>query len=323
VKILVIHTYGLGDMVMATPALRVLSRHVPKARIDLLVFQKFSAAPVEACGENINVLYGSFDIFKLMGTIMRLRRNRYDYMLHTSGTDTLKMALFMALLKGDVRIAEVQRQWIPWYRYPLRGNHAIHRVEANLRLIAPIVGEELSGPECKPHFCLEPSERKYAEDFLSKNGLVDKRLIGIHPGCNEKFSYKRWEVEKYIDLVGRMYDRLEGAEILLFAGPDERKEADILKERYPALVVVRENLNRVAALISHLSLMITNDSGLGHIASCFEVKTVTIFSGSSRADPHKIAPYTMHSCVVDFRKEKCDDEVSYVMETVDRCWSER
>jgi heptosyltransferase-2 len=232
------------------------------------------------------------------------------------------MALFMALLKGDTRIGEVQRQWIPWYRHPVRGNHAIHRVEANLRLIAPIMGEELPDPECRPHFCLEHSERKYAESFLSKNGLIDKRLIGIHPGCNEKFSYKRWEVEKYIDLVGRIYDRLEDAEVLLFAGPDEQEESDILREHYPSLVVVREDLNRVAALISHLSLMITNDSGLGHIASCFDVSIITIFSRSSRADPHKISPYTAHSHVIDFRKEPCDDEATYVMKVVNKCWSQ-
>ncbi|WP_457595026.1 glycosyltransferase family 9 protein [Hydrogenimonas sp.] len=321
-KILVIHTYGLGDMVMATPALALLRERLPEAKIDLLVFQNVSSMPLEVCTDGFSIIHASFNMAKLIKTIMRLRRMRYDYILHTSGTDPVKMAIFMALVGGKYRIAEAAKREVPWIHHAVENNEKIHRVEANLRLVKPVVGELTGGFTRGPIFCLEPSDARFAESFLKKHGLSGKRVIGIHPGCNEKFSYKRWSVQKYADLIGRVYDRYEDVEILLFAGPDEEKEARLLKEAHSRLVVVQEHLRRVAALIRTLDLMITNDSGLGHIASCFETKVVTIFSKESRADPSRIAPYTKRSIVVDLRKKKCEDEVSCVMEAVNGCWSQ-
>ncbi len=46
-KILIIHTFGMGDMIMFTPALKELQKQFPKAQVDFLVFQHFSIEPIK------------------------------------------------------------------------------------------------------------------------------------------------------------------------------------------------------------------------------------------------------------------------------------
>ncbi|BFU78251.1 lipopolysaccharide heptosyltransferase II [Arcobacter sp. 15-2] len=312
-RILVIHTFGLGDMIMFTPALKNIINKFPDVKIDFLVLQKVSIAPINNC-TNIDQLYffenGILPNLKLMSN---LRANSYDYILHTSGTSILKMSLMMLLLKGKQKVGEYEQVKVPWYKKQTQRLDNKHRVESNIE-IANLITIDNSSKET-PCFYLNEDNCKFADDYVSK--FKDKILIGIHPGCNEKFANKRWEIEKYIELIKKLNNKNKDIKFFIFIGPDEKQVGQDLKKVVENIELIENSLANTAALISKMNLFITNDSGLGHIASCFDVDILTIFSKNTHANPNKIFPYSKKSHKIDFKKlNNKNTEVGIVQENI-------
>lgn len=314
-KILILHTFGLGDMIMFTPALKNIINKFPDVKIDFLVLQKVSIAPINNC-TNIEQLYffenGILANLKLMSN---LRANGYDYILHTSGTSILKMSLMMLLLKGKQKVGEYEQVKVPWYKKQTQRLDNKHRVESNIEIVN-LITKDNSYKET-PCFYFNEDNCKFADDYVSK--FKDKILIGIHPGCNEKFANKRWEIEKYIELIRNLRNKNKDLKFFIFIGPDEKKVGQDLKREIKDIEILVNSLDNTAALISKMNLFITNDSGLGHIASCFDVDILTIFSKNTHANPNKIFPFSQSSYIVNFKDiDQEINEVNIVFEKINK-----
>lgn len=314
-KILLVHTYGLGDMIMATPAIMKLVACYPEAKIDLLIFQKHAEAPLVNAPFLGKIYYCDFFPANILKTIVKLRTRWYDLALHTSGTSVWKISLLMLSLSASRKVGEFATFRLPWYSFQRRIAEGEHRVLSNIQLVETFCDKSVDE---KPCFFLSSQSILFTDGFMRENGLDNKRVIAIHPGCNEKFDNKRWEVQKYINLVYNLLNGMEDVAVLIIVGPEEVAEGKIIKKALPQTILVQESLQNVAALISKIDLMITNDSGLGHVASCFDTPVVTIFSKNSHAYPWKIKPYLQASCTIDFREIEREDEVSTVLETIKR-----
>jgi len=225
------------------------------------------------------------------------------------------MSLLMLALRAKKRVGECGNLRVPWYDLQRGRAEGEHRVLSNIALVETLCKRRAV---IRPRFFLKAASLDFAENFMKRNGLSGKRVLAIHPGCNEKFANKRWEVEKYIELVKRVLEEIDDSAVLIIVGPQELKEGEAIRGAVPKALLVQSDLQSVAALISKADLMITNDSGLGHMASCFDTPTLTIFSKKSHADRRKIVPYGENSHFVDFRDLETDDEVSEVFSRIKR-----
>ena len=118
----------------------------------------------------------------------------------------------------------------------------------------------------------------------------------IHPGAGGALadwqgSAKRWPIGQFIELSRRLVGELN-ATVLVFGGPDEealQETGSFDPRRSPAgLLAVNESLKHTAALIRACDLMISNDSGLMHVAAALGVPTLGIFGPTN---PSRTAPY--------------------------------
>jgi len=83
-----------------------------------------------------------------------------------------------------------------------------------------------------------------------------------------------------------------GARLVILGGPGDRPEAQMVISRLqaPALDLVgRTDLRQVMAVLSGLDLLITNDSGLMHLAAALGAPLVAIFGST---DPAATGPFT-------------------------------
>jgi len=311
-KILIIHTFGLGDMIMFTPTFKQLKSTFPNHKFDFLILQKISQEPVKSCENIANVYFFEKTISRNYSLIKKLRECKYDYILHTSGTSVLKLSIIMLLLNAKHKIGEFTKVKIPWYSKQIKRDDNIHRVESNVKLVNLISSLEVM--LAKPFYKINDVNIDFADGFLKP--YKNKKFIGIHPGCNEKFVHKRWKFEKYRDLIEKLNSKYIDVKIFIFIGPDERDVGKQFKDAFPEIVIIDNTLDNTAAMISKMDLMITNDSGLGHIASCYDVKILTIFSKNTHANPSKIYPYSDKSYTIDFKKNTTNDEVNVVINKI-------
>ncbi|KAB1459074.1 glycosyltransferase family 9 protein [Vibrio panuliri] len=287
-NVLIVHTFGLGDTIMFTPALQELIAFEPNVKIDFLIKQKHSVGPIRRC-KNVNEIY-TFEggLYQKIRLLNKLSKNNYDYIVHTSGNSVSKISLLLLLIKAKNKVGEFSGFKIPWYRYQTPSDFKQHRVISNFKLVSCLTGKDV----------LTKKTTYYSDQVVNKMVSNSNAVIGLHPGCNKANDDKRWPIDNYLALLSKFDKKVKW---LVFLGPDELS----LKEDFESvdlnIEIVIGDMDYVFSRMGELSMMVTNDSGLGHLASCYDIPCVTIFTKKSLAQPHKIKPYCSHSIVVDFK----------------------
>jgi heptosyltransferase-1 len=297
---------------MLTPALKNFYKKYPNIQVDFLILQKISITPIINSGYINDVFYLEKTLYENLALFKKIRKTKYDYIMHSSGTSILKISLVMLLLKAKKRIGEFEKIMVPWYFKQTKRDENTHRVISNKKIFNLI--EDIKENDLKPFFYLTKSNLNFVDIFLKRDKF--KILIGFHPGCNKKFAKKRWEFEKYLKTMKILQSRYQNAKIFIFIGPDELDIGKKFDEQLSNIVIVKETLSNIAAIISKMDIMITNDSGLGHIAGCFDVDILTIFSKTTHANPNKIYPYSNKSYIVDFKKIETNNEINIVISRI-------
>jgi heptosyltransferase-2 len=109
-------------------------------------------------------------------------------------------------------------------------------------------------------------------------------MLGINPGATYG-SAKRWYPQEFAKVAMHFANRYD---IVIFGGPNEIDIAKEVEETLQSLhvknftnlagkITITELIERIAGL----SLFVTNDSGPMHIASAYQVPTVTLFGPTS------------------------------------------
>ena len=302
-KIIVFCLSGIGNTILFTPTLRVLCENLPQAEITLLVAKEAFAEPVRGSdlADKI-VVFERMGLWSKLILLYKLRITKYDYSIMAFPSNRWQHNLFAFLVGARTRITHSYsfakiRTLSFLQNEKVRSVESIHDVEQNLKLLAPLgIGDDVATPD--PFFQLLNEDKEFADEFWNENALRGEFVVGIHPGGDRRYTYKRWDKESFVHLIKKLIDE-KGAKVLLFAGPDEELFVEGINERLSngkgVYSIRRTGLKKVAALISKCNCFVCNDSGLGHVAAALGVKTLAIFGPTIHT---RISPYGEHANIV-------------------------
>ena len=238
-KVLVIHTWGMGDIILATPMLKSLAFN--GYQVDLVLSSKINFTIIKEA----SFLNKIFFIQKKWEFIKFFRR--YDYVVATAGTNPKKIKLLNWIIQAKEVLSLAQER-------------NIHRIDMNLKIVSNLLDKVKREP-----YIYIPKENEILSRYLTKQKNIG---FAIGSGSNQKF--KRWDMNSFRQLILK----LEGNK-LIFIGPDELELEEQIKDL--EVTVVKASLEESIKLISKLDLLIGNDNGLMHIAHATNTNTVTIF----------------------------------------------
>lgn len=101
---------------------------------------------------------------------------------------------------------------------------------------------------------------------------IDPKQVIIHPTSSRPG--KNWPRSKFLKLARAIEKR--GYKPVFVVSPKERAE-------WPEAPVFK-NLDEMARCVAASGLMVGNDSGIGHLASCFGIPTLSLFKNERTAD---------------------------------------
>lgn len=264
--ILLVTLSNIGDAVMTTPVMEALHGKHPQAVMDLVADPR-SSELFAHCPYRDHVIHrdkqqgwqGS------LALVRDLRRSRYDLIVDLR-TDGLAW-----LLRGRRRLT----------RHGARRPEG-HAVKRHMEVIRRYVGMTDIPPT---RLWLDGREQEFADRTLA--GLPGRRWLALGPGA--RWEPKRWPPGSFRELVQRRQEDFD-AVVLLGSQADKdscRTLADGLSR--PCLDLAgRTGLLEAAALLSHVSLFIGNDSGLGHLAAAVGTPTLTLFGPG---EPQRYRPW--------------------------------
>ncbi len=268
-KILVIRFHALGDVSITFPFSNDLRSHFPDAEIDFLT-TTLSSPLAEA-----------LDLFNNILTI-EIASNRAG-------------RVFQSLIQGnELRSAgydiinELQRNWMSrmirriaspsaWAEFDRFSMHSAHdRVHKTFQL----AGFKWLQPNyqlpIKKDLCEQSRMRLIAEGWNGFDPLIILNPAGL-------WQTRNWELEKYVELA-RLFLSNHPAQFLLLGTERIEQRALYIKRKlgdHAIDLVGRTTLQEAFAAIQHAALMVSEDSGLMHMACSSGIPTIALF-GSTR-----------------------------------------
>jgi len=297
--ILVVKLAGIGDLLLATPALRALRENYPQARIDLLVTPD-SAGLLdgwEAINQTIVLDKYLFDhvqqmllhptqLLNLTSLWNTLRGGHYDavLLLHhlTLPFGRLKHQALMRATGAKWRVGlDNGHGWFLNVRVKDEGFGAMHEAEYAMA-IAEAVGATITNKQLVVPLSDEEHAKAHAlvyQDTLPDN--ITRPIIAFHPGGGGYSTARRWPPERFAQLADTLFHDV-GGQLLLVGGPEETELHQKIMATMQSAMPVRSlagkgNIKVAAAVLKFADLFIGNDSALMHLSVAVGTPTVAIF----------------------------------------------
>lgn len=294
-RIAVVRALQLGDMLCAIPALRAIRAAYPDARIalvglpwardfvtrfgayldDFVEFPGFPGLPERP-----------FDAAAAAAFIGNSQRARYDLaiQLHGSGSHVNELIALMGArhaagfyLPGDyVPDADL------FIRWPSSGTEA-----RRLLRITDALGIESRGDELE--FPITDLDRAELARVDAARTLDAGGYVCVHPGA--RFPSRRWLPERFAQVADALAER--GLRVVVTGTESERSltAAVVERMRTPAIDLTGAlTLGALGALLGDAALLVSNDTGVSHVAAGVRTRSVVIASGSDAARwaPHDV-----------------------------------
>jgi len=140
----------------------------------------------------------------------------------------------------------------------------------------------------------EPAAIESITKLLKKHNIKQNKYAVFVPGSAHPD--KRWPIERFAALADKISEKV-GLSVIATGTKSEKKLTEKLKQL--ANVTIADlagltNLSELIALLKNAKLVISNDTGPGHIAAALEKPLVLIFG---RSNPARVAPYQRTQCV--------------------------
>ena len=304
-KILVVAPAWVGDAVMSLALIHRLKQQNPDVEIAVLVVP-WCAAVFSLCEDvthviPLNIPHGVFGMRARWKCARALKAYRFDvaYILPNSW----KSALIPFLAGIPQRIGFVGEM-----RWGLLTQ--CHKKTKDLPLLVDRY-QSLAGRSevfLRPKLTIKPGQFDEVVLLEKQGGTLDKPIIAFCPGA-EYGSAKRWP-SNYYAIVAQYYVD-QGWQVWLFGSP---KDAAVAKEITTAVSgdiiswVGHTTLEEAIYLLSLARMVVTNDSGLMHVAAALNLSTIALFGSSSPnytppLSDKAIVKYLHVSCSPCFKRE--------------------
>ena len=297
-KVIVIRQHNqFGDVLCTVPLLRVLRRKFSLDELAVVVSPQNIPA-LAGCTYVTDLLnYDKLDFYRHPSSFfqfVRKLRRKYDLLIVPSNVSISLtndiMAFFVnakyklgpgsldskANRTSSVYDVAVNLDW---------ENCIAHQYYRNMKVAEPI-GITRDDDEGGLEYTVDPVTAADVQSMVERMGRVGVRKVAVHAGAGKPPN--RWDVAGFAALSELLHDRLN-ADIFITEGPMDHEVIDQLAGimSVPFVRVRNRAITFVAALLKQMDVVVTNDTGIMHLAAAVGTSTLSLFGPT---DPLQWAP---------------------------------
>lgn len=294
-RILIIHTAFIGDIVLSTPLLKKIKDRYPESEVTYLTTPAGAAILKNNPHINEIISYDKRGIHKgIMGVWnlgKRLRAQNFNMVIALHRY--LRSSILAWLTRSPKRIGYETSVGSWLFTEKIKYDESKHEVEKILSFIDGN-GEDRFEIELYPGI----------EEIAKIDGILkeckDKKIIAIAPGS--RWFTKKWPLEYFNSLLEKLEAR-EDIQVVIIGGNEERL-LNVKKIRNSIDLRGETTLLQLAELLKRSEIVVTNDSSPIHIASAFKnTNIIGIFGPTVRK--FGFFPWSKNSQVLEVENLKC------------------
>lgn len=265
-KILVVRFSSIGDIVLTTPVVRALKNQLDNVEIHYITKKPFKG--ILEYNPSIDKL---FTIDKSINEVIsELKTENYDFIIDLhKNVRTLALKRKLGVRSYSFPKLNFQKWLLVNFKRASMPNK--HVVERYFETVLPL-GVKNDHLPCE-YFILEKDKIDVFEHFE----LKPKAFITIAIGA--QFATKRLPFEKLKEIIQKI-----DLPIVLVGGPTDSELANqlvsIFQDKKIHAACGKFNLSQSASIVKQSAVILTNDTGMMHIASCFQIPTVSVWGNT-------------------------------------------
>jgi len=266
VKILVVRFSSIGDIVLTSPVVRAIKEQVKGIEIHYLTKTAFKS--IVEPNPRIDKVYTINS--SVNEVIPELQKEQYDWVIDLHNNIRTK-ALKSKLRKPSKTFRKLNfKKWL-LVNFKLNKLPALHVVDRYFETVQHL---GVKNDAKKGEFYIEEVNRV---DVRKEFGFSPKKYIAVAIGA--QFATKRLPAEKLIKILGKI-----GHPVVLIGGGSDKEVAqqvcDELKRDDVFDACGKYNIQQSASIVEQSLKLLTNDTGMMHIASCISVPIISVWGNT-------------------------------------------
>jgi len=281
-KILIVGPAWVGDMMMSHVLIQLLKQQYPQSEIDVLA-PAWSQALLSHMPEVSQAIvlpfqHGEFKLLKRYHFAKTLRHQKYDMAIVLP--NSLKSAFISFFAKIPLR-----RGYVGEYRYGLLNQcyrldkKALPLMIDRFAALAYPKHAKLAANLPVPYLIVNEADQERA---LEKHELsTEKRILALCPGA-EYGPSKCWPPEHYAAVAKQKIQ--EGWAVWIFGSKNDLETAEKIQAECDNRCVNlagKTSLSEAIDLLALAEVVVTNDSGLMHLACALDRRVIALYGSTS------------------------------------------
>lgn len=317
-RILIVKTTSLGDLIHAFPALTDALRAIPDLEVDWVVEQPFTqvvswhpavrhAIPVSIRQWRKNP-FKSETVQAFKTFYKQLKSEEYDYIIDAQGL--IKSAVIARLARSTKRVgfdAECARESLAsaLYSHKISVDKHAHAVTRIRQLFAKALGYSLEG-DIDYGMTKIPASKK----------LEEPTVLLLH---GTTWPTKHWPESYWRELAVILTQKNISVKCVWGNETEKQRAEFICKDLPGAQVMPKMSLNEVASFMQGMHATVGVDTGLGHLSEALNIPTVSLYGPTDPARTGTVGGEEIHlmgdlpcrpclktSCAISDMKGKTD-----------------
>jgi heptosyltransferase-2 len=277
-RILILRLSSIGDILLTTPFLQQVRNRFKQAHITYVVKKEFS--DLLKYNPHINHLIkfdSSFGIAGLLDLARELKENEFDIIfdLHKN----LRTNRLTSLYKQDKVSKIVKDKFKRWLLIHLKINLFKKIRTAPQKYLQTGLDYNIEDNNEKLQIFLNDDIEQQVNELLINNNLHKGNYLCLAPGAAHYT--KMWPLEYVEKLISKISNASDN-KIVLIGGPNEK---DILSQYNTNNNIINfcgeTSLLQSAGILKYARGIITNDSGLMHMAAAVDIPIVALFGSTT------------------------------------------
>ena len=265
-KILVIRFSSIGDIVLTTPVIRCLKKQIQDAEIHVLTKKKF--ANLYKTNPYINKVYEYDDSLKK--NIEELKLENYDYVVDLQ-KNKRSVRVTRALGRPHASFPKLNFRKLLLSTFKINIMPDVHIVDRYFKAVEKLnVRNDFQGLD---FFISDKNNFPISELPVEfQNGYYAFVIGGT-------YKTKILPAVKIIEIINKLRHP-----VILLGGPDDVERANEIMSAVDSLQVLnfvgKINLEQSASIVKNSDSVLTNDTGLMHIAAAFHKNIVSVWGNT-------------------------------------------
>lgn len=266
-KVLIVRFSSIGDIVLTSPVISALADANEGIQIHYLIKEQFKSIV-----EPNPLVQKVFTIQKSINEVLKeLKAEKYDYIIdlhHNIRTQSLKIKLKVPTLAFD-KLNIKKWQLVKFKKDYLPDMNVVERYLETVKTLN--LNEEKHYPV--QYFI----EKENKVDVVNEYNIEPAKYIAVAIGA--QFATKKMPVELLIEIIEQLEEK-----VVLIGGPTDEKEASLIEEHFSDGRIVNTvgqlNLQQSSSVVQQAKKLLTNDTGMMHIATAFDLPIVSVWGNT-------------------------------------------